>query len=67
MNLQDCCWVHEGGARERAGEEEEDAGGGDDDDGDGGEDDGESCNKLPGLIQKARLFPSPFHTQYVLI
>lgn len=32
-----------------------DGGGGDDDDGD------DSCDVLPGLIQKARLFPSSFH------
>lgn len=60
INLQDSCWGQGGHAEERAGGEEEDGGGGDDDG--GGGDDGESCDILPGLIQKARLFPSSFHS-----
>lgn len=57
MNLQDSC------AEERAGMEEED-GGGEDDRGGDEEDgnDGDSCDELPGLIQKARLFPSSCHS-----
>lgn len=47
-----------GRAEERASIEDEDGGGVDEDD-DGG---GESCDILPGLIQKARLFSSPFHS-----
>lgn len=53
MNLQESC------AEERAGREEEVGGGDDEDDEDGNE--GDSSDKLPGLIQKA-LFPSSFHS-----
>jgi len=48
VNLQKSC------AEERAGREEEDGGGDEDEDGNDGDD--------SGLIQNARLFPSPFHS-----
>lgn len=60
-NVQFSCSGQGGRAdEERAGEEEEY--GGADEDGGGGSDDIESCDKLPGLIQKARRLSSPFHS-----
>lgn len=68
INIQDSCSGLGARAAERAGGEEEDGGGGGDDDDRRGEDEDDddcnddSCDILPGLIQKARLFPSPFHS-----
>lgn len=59
LNPQDSGGGQGGRAEERAGGEEEDGGG-------GGGDDGEACETLPGLIQKARLFPSPYHSSHSL-
>lgn len=56
INLQNSGSGLGGRAEERADREEED--GGDDDDGN----DGVSGDALPGLIQNARVFPSPFHS-----
>lgn len=54
LNPQDSRGGQGGRAEERAGGEEEEGGG----------DDGEACDTLPGLIQKARLFPSPYHSSH---
>jgi len=66
INIQLSCSGLGGRAEERAGGEEEDGVCDDDDGGGGSDDDGvngvDSCDILPGLIQKALLFASPFHS-----
>lgn len=59
-NVQLSCSGLGGRAEERAGADDEDGRSGSDDEDD--VDGGESCDKLPGLIQKARVLASPFHS-----
>lgn len=59
INVHFVCSGLGGRAEERASVDDEDGRGGSDDEDD---DEGESCDELPGLIQKARVLSSPFQS-----